>query len=133
TGVDSTRVMIRNNTLRNCGKQGVKVNAVGDVTIAGNTLANVHVGVSLSSGASGALRPQVSGNLIERSGLGIGARYTSGGMIAQNTVRPSPASLSLVNSDGLAITSNEFDGGGKVSGANLEIADNIFRGNVRID
>lgn len=137
TGVDSTRITIRNNTVRGCHKRGVQITAAGDVTVMDNWLeADAGVGLALTSGASGALRPLVSGNLIEGNDIGIGTNHTSGGAISENTLRSHRrGALNLISSDSLSITNNEFlapGGGGRLHGANLEIADNIFQGNAVI-
>ena len=132
TGVDSTRIAILNNDVGG-SRKGIQITAVGDVTVTGNRLTgNV---LMLTSGASAALRPLVHGNIVEQSWLGLRVAGASGGTIADNELRSIGRNVFIVDSDGLLITGNTLHGparGGRFSGTNLEIAENVIEAGALI-
>jgi parallel beta-helix repeat protein len=109
TGVDSTRITLRNNTLRNGARRGVHVVAAGDVTVAGNTATgNGVAGLALLRGNSVPLRPLVAGNVVDENFVGIAVAGAAGGTVADNTMRANAQGLGVVDSESVTITGNRI-------------------------
>jgi parallel beta-helix repeat protein len=138
TGIDSTRITIRNNVIRNGGQRGIHAIAAGDVTVADNVVHdNADAGVALLGGMSGDLRPLVTGNVIERNQVGIGLERTSDAMISDNRLHANARGIGVIASDRVTIRGNDIDARNDIMrvGSNgtrpsrdLEIVSNDLRG-----
>jgi parallel beta-helix repeat protein len=133
TGAHSSAIVLRDNTLRNGRLRGIHVTAVGGVTVADNTVTGNHgAGLRLSGAADGALRPQVSANVIEQNRLGIALERTAGAVVARNTLGANVETLYIADSNALALAGNELRGGrSKIDRTrDLEMTENAFERGV---
>lgn len=131
TGVDSTRVLVDDNTITNVAQRGIDIVAAGDVEIAGNTVSRNRIsGISLRSGQSATrLRPHVHDNLCELNDVGIAAEQISGGTIEDNIIHSSRRGLGMVSGAQMIIRRNEIRGSIEamaISGTDLDFSANVI-------
>lgn len=108
--VDSSRITIRNNTIRSGQRRGIDVTAAGDVAVTDNLVSgHFGAGVALRGGTSGALRPLVTGNVIEENDVGLSLDNTFGATVSVNTLRSNRRGIIATACSGLAIDANDID------------------------
>jgi len=135
---DSTRIAVRNNTVRPHGRgRGIHLIAAGDVAVLDNTVAGAGTGVLVAGGLSGEVRPRVTGNQIEDSGVGIALERAFGGTIADNALHENRRMLTAVECRELTVAANRFTatagrGIAIAASRDLTIADNVLAVGVRI-
>lgn len=134
TGMPSTRIALRNNHVR-ASHIGMQITAAGDVEISGNhlegsldRLAAYGDCLILVSVPGGALRPMVTGNLVDDCFVGIRGSGLADGVLAENDIRTRARNLMFLGNQRLTLHDNRFRGpkfGGEVRAADLSVFDNV--------
>lgn len=136
TGVDSTRVTVRNNWIQYGLQRGIHIIAAGDATIIGNRiLGHPQAAISLYGGTNAPVRPFLEGNNIERNNTAIQIERAFGTAISDNRMDGNQRGILLTEGDGLSITRNDVSGRSSInmsSSADVDIRDNGFGGGVQI-
>ena len=108
---DSTRITIRQNTIRNSAGRGIHVTAVGDVTIASNRLLdNAMSGISLLGGQEGEIRPTIRENEISGGFVGLAIEGANGGSAFTNEIHGTFRGIGIVASRGIHFMGNHIVG-----------------------
>lgn len=142
TGIDSTRIALRNNRVR-ASRSGIKIAAVGDAEVSGNHIIGtgehaagpVGDGLVLLGAPSGPMRPTVSGNVIEDCFIGMTSNGLADAVIADNEVRSRARNLMLRGNERLTLTGNRFLGpnaSGEVIAVDLSVLDNIIEARIAL-
>lgn len=141
TGTDSTRIIVRDNVIRNGGQRGIHIIGAGDATVTDNTVrGNRDAGVALIGGTSIDLRPFVAGNVIEENQVGIALEKVSDATIENNFLTSNQRAIGIVASDRVTIRENEMTSrhdsmsvrsGGTRPTRHLHIVGNLIRGGTK--
>ena len=125
TGAASTRIAIRNNTLRD-SRMGIQIRTVGEIEVSGNHIVRAANGL-LFDGMSSA-QMQIRGNVLEDCFLGLVATNLLGAVIADNQVHSHARNLTLHATGQLTLSGNRLLGptwGGFAYATDLTVTGNV--------
>lgn len=140
TGVDSTRIAIRNNRVR-ASRKGIQITAVGEVEVSGSHIVGSRGqpsdpagdGLLLIGAISGPMRPHIRGNVIEDCFLGMTGSGLSDAVIADNEVRSRARNLTFRANERLTVTGNRLLGptrAGDVFATDLTATGNLIESRI---
>ncbi len=140
TGVDSTRITLRNNRV-SASRKAIQVTAVGDVEVSGNHLVGtreppsawVGDGLVLLGASSGDIRPTVFGNVIDDCFIGMTGYRLADAVISDNEVRTRARNAMIRGNARLTLTNNRLLGpnrAGEISAADLTAVDNLIEAQI---
>lgn len=139
TGVESTRIAIRNNTVR-ASRKGIQIRAVGEVEVSGNHIVGGLEqsslggrGLVLDGTPSAQMRPVMRSNVIEDCFLGVVGNGLSDVIFSDNQVHSHARNLTLRANALLTLSGNRLLGptrGGEVFAADLTASGNLIESGI---